>query len=107
MALGCVDPVKRVAESKADDPHRRAIVEVFKSWWEHHHDTPMKVSDLHEEVRAVVDPVGKGRQYLAAAIGKLEDTRIAGFRLSRVRTTGRWSADLYSLKRTNHGNGWA
>jgi hypothetical protein len=100
LALGCVDPAARVADVKANDPRRRQLAELFASWWEHHRDQPVRIVDLHEGVRAVADPVGKGRQYLAAMIGKLEGTRAAGFVLNRIRTAGKWSPDLYALQRT-------
>lgn len=100
LALGCADPVARIAEVKANDPRRKQLAEIFQAWWEQHHDLPVRLADLHEDVRAVADPAGKGRQYLAATIGKLEGTRAAGFVLTRIRTTGKWSPDLYALKRT-------
>jgi hypothetical protein len=100
LALGCVDPAARVADVKANDPRRRQLAELFAAWWEHHRDQPVRIVDLHEGVRAVADPAGKGRQYLAAMIGKLEGTRAAGFVLNRIRTAGKWSPDLYALQRT-------
>ncbi len=99
LALGCADPAVRVADTKANDPRRKQLAEVFSAWWERHHDHPVRITDLHEDVRAVADPTGKGRQYLAAMIGKLEGTRAAGFVLTRIRTAGKWSPDLYALKR--------
>jgi putative DNA primase/helicase len=100
LALGCADPAARVADTKANDPRRKHLAEVFSTWWERHHDQPIRIVDLHEDVRAVADPTGKGRQYLAAMIGKLEGTRAAGFLLARIRTAGKWSPDLYALQRT-------
>jgi hypothetical protein len=99
LALGCADPAVRVADAKANDPRRQQIAEVFAAWWERHHDIPVKVSDLHEDVRLVADPAGKGRQHLAAMVAKLEGTRAAGFVLTRHRSVGKWSPDLYALKR--------
>ncbi len=100
LALGCADPAARVADTKANDPRRKHLAEVFSTWWERHQNQPIRIVDLHEDVRAVADPTGKGRQYLAAMIGKLEDTRAAGFLLARIRTAEKWSPDLYALQRT-------
>jgi hypothetical protein len=99
LALGCKDPAARVADAKANDPRRRHIGELFAAWWGKHRDLPVKVADLHEDVRAVADPAARGRQFLAAAIGKLEGTRAVGIVLTRIRTPGVWSPDLYAQKR--------
>jgi hypothetical protein len=37
-------------------------------WWEHHGATPVKANQLAEPVKAVADPQGRGRQYLATFI---------------------------------------
>ncbi len=105
LALGCADPASRIAEAKANDPRRKHIAEVFAAWWERHHDLAVKVADLHDDVREVADPAGKGRQYLAAFVAKLEGTRAAGFVLTRTRTTGKWSPDLYALKPADRPTG--
>lgn len=101
LALGCQDPATRVADAKANDPRRRQIAEVFNAWWQRHDALPVKVADLHDDVRAVADPSGKGRQYLAAYIAKLEGTRAAGFVLTRNRTGGKWSPDTYKIMKSN------
>ncbi len=101
LALGCADPAKRVADAKANDPRRRQIAELFAAWWQRHHDLPVTVAALHEDVRLVADPAGKGRQYLAAAVAKLEGTRANGFVLTRTRSSGKWSPDSYALKRAD------
>jgi hypothetical protein len=52
-ALGCCDPVERVREIKASDPHRRRIGELFHNWWECHGAAPVKSNDLAEPVKAI------------------------------------------------------
>jgi hypothetical protein len=101
LALGCRDPVLRVAEAKADDPRRRAVAAIFVAWWEHHGDRPVTVAGLHDAVREAADPAGRGRQYLAARVRGLEGTRAAGFVLDRMPAEGRWSPDAYRLARTD------
>ena len=101
VALGCADPVARVAEAKAKDPRRQAAAEVFAAWWRLHADAPMAVADLAEAVTQAADPAGRGRQYLAARIRGLAGTRAAGFVLVHSPSDGKWSADRYALRRTD------
>jgi putative DNA primase/helicase len=97
MALGCRDPVERIDALKAHDPHRQRIAELFCAWWEHHGATPMKVNQLAEPVRAIADPQGRGRQYLATFIARLAGTHAAGFVLSRQESAGKWAPATYAL----------
>jgi hypothetical protein len=101
VALGCADPVARVAELKAKDPRRQAAAEVFGAWWRLHADAPMAVADLAEAVTQAADPAGRGRQYLAARVRGLAGTRAAGFVLVHSPSDGKWSADRYALRRTD------
>jgi hypothetical protein len=100
VALGCADPVERVAEAKARDPLRAEVVEIFEAWWRRHQDRPVAVRELHSEVTAAADPDGRGRQYLATRIRGLEGTRLGGFVLHRRPGTDKWSADTYRLRST-------
>ena len=43
LMLGARDPVDRIAEIKAADPRRRALIAVFDAWWAAHGDTLIKV----------------------------------------------------------------
>jgi hypothetical protein len=101
-ALGCQDPVRRIADAKAHDPRRQRIAEIFNAWWKAHRDRPVTVAELAEPVRAAADPAGRGRQYLAAAVRRLEGTRAAGFVLERHAPDGKWSPDRYSIRKTGH-----
>jgi len=84
LALGCPDPVDRVRQIKERDPARQRVIELFAAWWETHRDSPIRVADLAPEVREIVDPSQRGRQYLARAIQNLIGTRQGGFTLERV-----------------------
>jgi hypothetical protein len=99
LNLGCVDPVERVADVKAEDPHRRAAAEAFQAWWEAHADRPLKAADLAEPVKAVLDPQGRGRQFLARRLQNLEGTRCAGFVLTAQRGEGLRSVTTYQVQR--------
>ena len=68
LTLGCRDPAERIAATKANDPRRRAIAEIFNTWWTAHKDKPTTVAGLHDTVKAVADPQNRGRQYLVSRI---------------------------------------
>jgi hypothetical protein len=97
LALGCRDPVERIAVLKANDPRRQRVAELFQVWWEQHGATPVKVNQLAEPVKAVADPQGRGRQYLATYVAGLAGTRAAGFVLTRQEPAGKWTAATYAL----------
>jgi hypothetical protein len=100
LALGCQDPVERVSEAKARDGCRQQVVDLFTLWWEKYGAQAMAVSELDDQVQHLADPQGRGRQYLAARLGNLAGTRIAGLVLTRQEAIGRWGKATYALKRT-------
>ena len=102
ITLGCCDPVERIGAIKADDPHRRRLVELLNTWSEHHSDRPVEAADLAQPVRALLDPQGRGRQYIAARLTSLENTRAGGFVVTRQRPVGHWGVSTYALVQT-HG----
>jgi putative DNA primase/helicase len=97
FALGCRDPVERIQVLKGNDPRRQRIAELFQAWWEHHGATPVKANQLAEPAKAVADPQGRGRQYLATFIAGLAGTHAAGFVLTRQESAGKWTAATYAL----------
>jgi putative DNA primase/helicase len=97
LNLGCKDPVERIEALKANDPRRQRIGELFRTWWEHHRAAPIKASDLADPVKAIADPQGRGRQYLATLLSPLAGTHAAGFVLTRQEPAGKWTAATYSL----------
>ena len=97
LALGCKDPAERVNEAKERDGRRQTIADLFAVWFERHRDRPVAASELHEDVRHVLDPQGRGRQFIAAQLEKLSGTRMAGFVLTRQAPVGRWGAATYAL----------
>jgi hypothetical protein len=105
LELGCKDPADRVSEAKERDGRRQVIAEFFAIWWERHHDRPIAIRDLDDEVRHVLDPQGRGRQYLSSQLEKLAGTRMAGFVLTRQAPAGRWGAATYALVKTGGQEG--
>jgi hypothetical protein len=97
LALGCADPVERIAAAKAEDPRRRAIAELFGCWWEWHRAASVTVAGLHPAVTALLDQQGRGRQYLAVRVQAMTGTRAAGFVLTRADPVGTWGAATYAL----------
>ena len=101
LALGCPDPVERIAETKADDPMRRRLADLFAAWWVWHHDMPITAATMHDDVRAIADPQNRGRQFVATFLAKTVGTRNAGFVVTSQRPNGKWNATTYAIKRTD------
>jgi hypothetical protein len=101
LTLGCADPVERIETLKANDPRRQRIAELYEAWWHEHGDNPVKAADLADAVRILIDPQGRGRQFIQSYLGQLAGTRAAGFVLHRQQPVGKWGAATYSLKRTS------
>ena len=87
---------------KAHDPYRQNIAELFKTWWSEHQDKPVRASELAEPVRRLIDPLARGRQFVATALGKMAGTRAAGFVLVRQEAGGKWGAANYALHPTTN-----
>jgi hypothetical protein len=104
LALGCRDPVERMSEVKARDPFRQTIGALFDAWWKHHGPSPQRAHQLDIEVQRFIDPHGRGRQYVAAQLEKLDGTRLAGFVLTRQRGHGFYAVATYALQETGDRN---
>jgi hypothetical protein len=98
LTLGTTDPVTRIADIKAADFRRQDAARLFETWHERHSDRPMRGAELHQEVRALIDPQGRGRQFIAAELSRLVGTQIAGLTLTRCKSPGKWSADTYTVR---------
>jgi hypothetical protein len=102
LALGCADPVLRIAEAKASDTRRQNLAELLEVWHERHHDYPMKAADLHADVRVLLDPTGRAtRQSTTAHLAKLKGTRIAGFTLTAIAPSGKWGTTTYAVTKVS------
>jgi hypothetical protein len=55
LALGCSDPISRLAEIKAADPVRKQLIDVFDVWWEKHGDVSLKATELAPDVLELID----------------------------------------------------
>lgn len=60
----------------------------------------MKAAELAEPVARLLDPQNRGRQYVAAALGRLDGTRTGGFVLTTKGAVGKWGAASYAVQRT-------
>jgi hypothetical protein len=99
LTLGCADPVERITVIKKEDPIRRGISELFAEWWKCHEARPVKVVNLKPTVVVLIDPQGRGRQFVASELSRLEGTSVDGLQLSAQRGSGKWSAITYALRR--------
>src|SRR5262249_29024165 len=75
------------------------IRELLRTWYDCHGNTPIKAADLAESVQRIIDPQGRGRQYVAAYLRNLAGTRAGGVGLTRQDAVGAWGAATYSLRR--------
>jgi putative DNA primase/helicase len=92
LALDMRDPVGRLAEIKATDPKRRALVAVFDQWWSSHGDLLVKGQDLNHEVVSLIPgaitPDGVvSRQKVAGFLATHDNTRVGGYVLTKVPLT--------------------
>jgi hypothetical protein len=99
FALGCQDPVTRVSEAKQQDSQRQRVSEIFLMWWDKHGDRPTEVKDLNDDLKILIDPQQKSRQYLNTQLQRLAGTRIAGFMLIRNKGGAKWTPVSYTLKK--------
>src|SRR5262249_39339051 len=65
LALGCQDPAERVKEAKERDARRQSTADIFAHWWEKHGDRPLPASRLDLSVLQLLDPQGRGRQFVS------------------------------------------
>jgi hypothetical protein len=87
LALGIRDPVNRIAEIKAADPKRRALIAIFEQWWASHGDLLLKGQDLNHEVVSLIPGtiIRDGiisRQKVARFLVAHDGTRAGGYVLS-------------------------
>lgn len=105
VTLGCVDPVDRIGEVKERDGRRQEILECFALWTKHHGERPVRVQDLHDDIRGLLDPQGRGRQFLQRRVQQLDGTRLNGRAMTRQAATGPWGVATYALKATGEAEG--
>ena len=103
LVLGCQDPARRVAEAKAGDRKRQHVAELFDTWHRTHGPAPIKAADLAETLLHMIDPQGRGRQYVAAALSRMDGTRAGGFVMTRQVAAGVWGAATYAVTSTISG----
>ena len=99
LALGCQDPVTRVSEAKQQDSQRQRVSEILLLWWDKHGDQPIEVKDLNDELKNLIDPQQKSRQFLNTQVQRLLGARVAGFMLARNKGNAKWTSASYTLKK--------
>ena len=101
LALGCRDPVDRIQQAKALDPRRQRFEAIFEDWWNTHGDKPMRAAELADSIKSIIDPQGRGRQWMTVALSKMDGMRSGGFvPITRQKSTAKWSAATYRLEKT-------
>jgi hypothetical protein len=112
LTLGAKDPVQRIAEIKANDPRRRALMDIFDIWWDRHGGATLKATELNAVVLELIDtkssrrPDGSltySRQKVARWLSHAVNTRVGGFVLKQSMAAGAPSKPIacYKLERTS------
>ena len=92
LTLGLRDPVERIAEIKANDPKRRALVELFDLWHKKHKEEPVRAAQLDPEVIQLIDIRARkkddgslqySRQRVARFLTQRAGTRVGGYVLTQ------------------------
>src|SRR5262249_51082439 len=110
LALGCRDPVDRIAEIKAADPQRQALVAFFDIWWTIHADQLVKVGDVDDQINEHPDakPSRKGdgtliysKQRVKSYLERHVGTRVGGYTFERIADMTRTRPVYYYKLRTD------
>jgi hypothetical protein len=89
LALGCPDPLNRLAAIKAADPRRRLLIALFDTWRDTHGDAALKASQLADAVTSLMSDQSRkydgppSRQIIASFLSKNAGTRIGGYWLEQ------------------------
>ncbi|WP_159992640.1 hypothetical protein [Roseomonas sp. 18066] len=98
LALGCQDPALRVAEIKALDPRRQAMIEAFEAWWAIHRDEPVTARELDASIFEAFSPGPLSRQRASSMLNGWAGTRIEGYHLLRLPKMGTWATFRYQMR---------
>ena len=60
----------------------------------------MPIAALNHEVTQIIDPQGRGRQFVQAVLPKYVGTRVAGLVLTEQKPPGKWGTATYAVRRT-------
>ena len=92
LTLGLRDPVERGTEIKANDPRRRALIEIFDLWYAKHGRAPVRATELDPEVIRLIDPNARtdfdhsfkyNRQKVAGFLAQRAGTHVGGYALTQ------------------------
>jgi hypothetical protein len=109
LALGCRDPVDRIAQIKVADPRRAALVNFFETWWQIHATALVKASEAGDAINELADQKSArkadgtliyNRQRVASFLDRHANTRVGGFAFSQI-TDGKPSKPTYYYKLTH------
>ncbi len=98
LSLGCADPIERIQATKANDPVRGRLLDIFKTWLHYHQSDPIGAFDLSDEVKALINPAApNSRQAVTAFLQKHVGTMVAGMTLIAYEPNGQWGKNLYAI----------
>jgi hypothetical protein len=101
LALGCQDPVARIAEIKKRDPRRQMLRDLFNTWWARHGVDSVTAFEVHDDVKAILieDPAKRSRQHVSNRLTRFVGTRFDGFVLRRFEADGHWKPMRFALEK--------
>jgi hypothetical protein len=99
IALGCRDPVERIAELRREDPVRDDLTALFELWHHCHGDLPVTLAGLAPEVLAVLNPGKRSGNWVTNRLTQLKETRVGGYRFERLEKSAKWSFHRYRVTR--------
>src|SRR5262249_46512122 len=87
ITLGLRDPVDRITESKASDPRRRALIELFDLWHNIHKEAPVTAAGLDPLIIQLIDTNARmfdsslhySRQKIVGFLGQHAGTHVGGY----------------------------
>jgi hypothetical protein len=106
LRLGCRDPVERLSDTKALDPERQKIAELYLQWWKVYQSAAKPAFDVTDyEIGRIINPQNRERQFVAAALGKIVGSRVAGFVMTRQAPAGHHGRATFALEKTENMTG--
>jgi hypothetical protein len=102
LTLDCQDPVEEMLRAKLNDPARQELLTLFMRWRDAHGSNPVKVADLHQDVRDIINPQNKSMHWERRAIERYVGTRIGGYVMTRSKG-GEWETATYALMPADEG----
>ena len=95
LALGCLDPARRIEDLKVQDPLRQRVFELFETWHAAHGSLPVQFRNLDPRVSCLLNGNAQSR---VTRLQLLENTRAGGYMLEAIKPLGKWGQKKYAVR---------